>query len=499
MIIRAASKPSQTPEALVVPLRQDDFLEQNLRDLGAAMGHDAALLLADFKAEAKEVFSFYSSAPQAPARVFLVGLGKSPKLADALAAGRSFCHKTKSKLPARVAVELRQLVDNEQVTATAEGFSNGLALGLYSISLYKTEEKKELSFGSKESIVEFLVNEKWVAEAEKAAVRGQLFAVTQKRIFDLLNAPGNKKTPRVLAEWALASARDNGFETTVFYREEIEKKGLQALLSVSEGSPNTPAFIILEYNGGKNAPKIGLVGKGVTFDTGGISVKPSENMHLMKSDMGGAAAVFGAVEMAARLKLPVHLIGIVPSTENMVDGRATKPGDVIGSFAGKTIEVIDTDAEGRLVLADGLAYMAKIFQPAAMIDLATLTGSVVRMFGNQCAGLFTQNDALAGQLLAAGEASGERLWRLPMWDAFGEAMKSDVADVRNLSARPVSDAINASKFLEHFTEKHQAWAHLDIAGMAMTAGEFATDRAATGFGVRLLVEFVEAFLEEKAA
>lgn len=251
MNVRACSKPAATPEALVIPLRQDDFLTQNLADVAAAMGHDAGLLQADFRADAKEVFSFYASAPDAPARVFLVGLGKAAGFAESLAAARSFSHKTKSKLPARTAVELRQVVDNQQVTSIAEGFVNGILLGLYSISLYKTEEKKPQIFGSKDASLEILVNENCLAEAEKALARGQIFAQTQTRVFDLLNAPGNKKTPQVLAEWAEQSGRENGFETTVFYREQCAEKGLHALLSVAAGSPNSPAFIIMEYDGSK--------------------------------------------------------------------------------------------------------------------------------------------------------------------------------------------------------------------------------------------------------
>lgn len=207
--------------------------------------------------------------------------------------------------------------------------------------------------------------------------------------------------------------------------------------------------------------------------------------------MGGAAAVFGTMEMAAKLKLPIHLIGIVPSTENMVDGKSTKPGDVVSSYSRKTIEVIDTDAEGRIILADGLNYMVKNFAPDSVIDLATLTGSIVRTLGSQAAGLFSNDDNLSEKLTRAGEQTGERLWRLPIWESFADTIKSDVADVKNYSGRPVHDAINAAKFLEVFTEKHPSWAHLDIAGVAFAAGDFSLERSATGFGVRLLTTFME--------
>ena len=213
-------------------------------------------------------------------------------------------------------------------------------------------------------------------------------------------------------------------------------------------------------------------------------------MHMMKSDMGGAAAVLGTVDAAAQLKLPVRVIGVIPATENSTDGRSTKPGDVITSYSGKTVEVIDTDAEGRLILADGLSYLLKHYQPDTVIDLATLTGSVVSALGYHAAGLFTNNDDLARQLTQSGDKTGERLWRLPLWDAYKDDIKSDVADVKNFHGKPINGAIAAAKFLEFFTEEHPAWAHLDIAGTAFGDTEFGTQKNATGFGIRLLIDYL---------
>jgi leucyl aminopeptidase len=270
---------------------------------------------------------------------------------------------------------------------------------------------------------------------------------------------------------------------------------LHALLAVSQGSAAPPVFAILEYrySGGPARAAVGLVGKGVTFDTGGLSIKPSTNMHLMKSDMGGAAAVFGVFAAAARLQLPVHLIGVAPMTENCVDAKAFKPSDVISSHSGKTIEIIDTDAEGRLLLADGLSYLASQYQLDAIIDLATLTGSTVRTLGYHAAALFCNNDRLSNQLFQAGMRTGERLWRFPLWDIYKEEIKSDIADVRNFSGRPIAGAIGAAKFLEAFINGHPAWAHLDIAGVAFNDSEFAAQTSATGFGIRLLLNFLEEF------
>lgn len=492
MQIFIQSEPAEKQlEALLIPLRQDDQLAANLEDIAQMVGFPAAVLQADFKADAKEVLPIFSTNPTNPNRIFLLGLGKDLKPIEIIGAVRSFIHKNKAKLPGSLAIELRHFIDNQTVATLVEGISNGLELGLYDISLYKTEEKKPVALLQNEAIIRVFVPENAVAEAEKSARRGQFFGQTQKQIFDLLNAPGNKKRPIDLANWAENSGKKHGFSTRILLKEDCEKEGLHALLSVNAGSPNTPAFIIMEYIHPDPKAKIGLVGKGVTFDTGGISIKPSENMHLMKSDMGGAAAVFGTMEMAAKLKLPIHLIGIVPSTENMVDGKSTKPGDVVSSYSRKTIEVIDTDAEGRIILADGLNYMVKNFAPDSVIDLATLTGSIVRTLGSQAAGLFSNDDNLSEKLTRAGEQTGERLWRLPIWESFADTIKSDVADVKNYSGRPVHDAINAAKFLEVFTEKHPSWAHLDIAGVAFAAGDFSLERSATGFGVRLLTTFME--------
>ena len=245
--------------------------------------------------------------------------------------------------------------------------------------------------------------------------------------------------------------------------------------------------------------KIGLVGKGVTFDTGGLSIKPSTNMHYMKSDMGGAAAVFGTLEMAAKLQLPMHVIGVVPATENSVDSLSTKPGDVIGSYQGKTIEVIDTDAEGRLILADGLTYTVRRFAPDVLIDLATLTGSCIRTLGTYAGGLFSNNDELVEKLNLAGEQTGERLWRLPLWDDYKKELKSDVADLKNFSGNPSAGAITAAKFLEEFIEKHPAWAHMDIAGVAVSDSEFSSQKSATGFGIRMLIDYMQGLIDEAKA
>lgn len=428
-----------------------------------------------FKAEKGELW-WYSS------KELWLGLGKTPKLPAVTKIFRSLFFKRKDRWPGHITLDARG--------RTAEWVGNavnGVVLGGYDLQLYKTEPKPVSDF-FKTGTLSIVADT--ASEVGQSAETAQKTAGVQMRIMDLMNAPSNYKTPEILGEWAKSSSLENGYSVEVLHKEELEKQGMHALLAVSKGSEAPPVMIISEYKPEKYTKTVALVGKGVTFDTGGISIKTSANMHLMKSDMGGAAAVLGAIELAAQLQIPVRIVGIIPSTENSVDGAAMKPGDVIGSYSGKTIEVIDTDAEGRLILADGLHYAVKHFQPDVLIDLATLTGSVIQTLGYEAAGLFTPNDDLAHELINAADQTGERLWRLPVWDEYKEEISSDIADVKNYHGKPLAGAIVAAKFLEFFTENHPAWAHLDIAGTAFGDTEFAPGRAGTAYGVRLLVKYL---------
>ncbi len=490
----------KAPDALVVPLVQDNRLSDLLSDIAHRAGVDANTLQNDFRAEAKETLVLYE-AGHAGRRFYLIGLGKKCAFSDIQTALRSFSHRYKSKLPLRLGVDLRhfQLQDIPRMTDAA---LSGLSLGLYDIGRFRTSPapKPAPLFGSAKSELDILVPAEAIAPAKTAAQRAQIFAEASKQILDLMNAPGNYKTPLMLADFVAEQAEKSGFSVRAVHVENIEKEGLGALYAVGKGSPNPPVLLLLEY-GAKTrkskTPTIGLVGKGITFDTGGISLKPSANMHYMKSDLGGAAAVIGTFMVAARLKLPVRLIGAIPAAENMVDGLAVKPGDVINTYAGKTVEVTDTDAEGRLVLADAMAYLLKSETPDVLLDLATLTGSIIRAIGTQAAGLFTSNDTLATALASSGDACGERLWRMPMWEEYGSDLKSDVADLRNYTGKPMAESISAAKFLEHFTAEHPAWAHLDIAGTAFGDSEFAQTKSATAYGIRLLTEFVEQWVASR--
>jgi leucyl aminopeptidase len=328
-------------------------------------------------------------------------------------------------------------------------------------------------------------------------VEEQTITKYQKEVMNLVNAPSNKLETTHLVQWIRSKGRASGMKVTVLNKTAMLKKGLHAVLAVNRGSEVDPAFIVVEYQGNKNsdATTIGLVGKGVTFDTGGLSIKPSTNLHYMKSDMGGAATVLGTIAAIAELKWPVNVVAITPVTDNCVDAAAIKPGDVIDSYSGKTIEIIDTDAEGRLILADALAYLVRNFEIDHVIDLATLTGSAVRTFGTACAALFSNDDELSDNLITTGLATGEKLWPLPIWEEYADEMKSDIADIKNLSTHPMAGAITAAKFLQFFTLDHPSWAHLDIAGVAFGDTKFGKSKAATGWGVHLLCAFVKEYAD----
>ncbi len=302
---------------------------------------------------------------------------------------------------------------------------------------------------------------------------------------ELGNRPGNRCTPTYLAEQAMQMQSSLPIQTQVLNEEEMEALNMGALLSVSRGSREPAKLIIMEYRGGdKNDPPIVLVGKGLTFDAGGISLKPAASMDEMKFDMCGGASVFGALRAAAEMALPLNVIGVVPSSENLPDGAANKPGDVVTSMAGKTIEILNTDAEGRLILCDALTYIAR-YQPAAVVDIATLTGACIIALGSHASGLFSNHDGLADELLAAGEASGDRAWRLPVWEDYTRQLKSSFADLANIGGKGAG-AVTAACFLQEFAEDYH-WAHLDIAGTAWKTGG---EKGATGRPVPLLVEFL---------
>lgn len=324
-----------------------------------------------------------------------------------------------------------------------------------------------------------------LAVAEAALAEGLAIAAGMGLAKDLGNLPGNICTPSYLADQARQLGKSHGLNVDVLDRADMEKLGMNTLLSVARGSHEPPKFIVLRHAGGASGSKpVVLVGKGITFDSGGISLKPGPEMDEMKYDMCGAASVLGTLKAAALMKLPLNVIGVIPSTENMPGGAATKPGDVITSMSGQTVEILNTDAEGRLILCDALTYVER-FDPECVVDIATLTGACVIALGHITTGLLANNDRLARELLDAGHDAYDRAWQLPLWDDYQEQLKSNFADMANIGGRPAG-TITAACFLSRFADKYH-WAHLDIAGTAWRSGK---EKGATGRPVPLLSQFL---------
>ncbi len=366
----------------------------------------------------------------------------------------------------------------------------GAVLRSYRFDVYRTKQKPEdlPKLASLSILTEHPETATGSYAPLQAAARGAYLAR------DLASEPANVLTPAEMAR-RLGTLTEHGLKVEVLGPEELGKLGFGAMLGVAQGSHNPPRMVILRWDGGKNgeAP-LAFIGKGVTFDTGGISIKPAGGMEDMKWDMAGAAAVAGLMTTLALRRARVNAVGLVGLVENMPGGNAQRPGDVVKSHSGQTIEVLNTDAEGRLVLADVLWYAQAKFEPKLMVDLATLTGAIIVGLGHEHAGLFSNDDNLAGRLLEAGLASGEKLWRLPMGPEYDKQLKSDIADMKNITGRPGS-SITAAQFLARFVNG-KPWAHLDIAGTAWATKDLPTvPKGATAFGVRLLDRFVAASYE----
>lgn len=423
-------------------------------------------------------------------RVLLVGLGKRADF-DLEALRRAMgpaARRVREAGLTSLATPIHGRGENRISAAqAAQALVEGLLLGLYQFNAYRTENRDEIREVEQISLIDTTAGK--IGDVAGAARRGQILAEATNYARDLCNHPSNVITPTRLAEEALGIARDMGLECRIIEKEEAESLGMGAFLGVARGSQERPKFIILEYHGGKKKGRpVVLVGKSITFDSGGISIKPAEKMEQMKYDMSGGAAVLGTLRAVAALRLPVSLVGLLPATENMPSGTAVKPGDVIRTLSGKTVEVINTDAEGRLILADALAF-ADRYKPAAVVDLATLTGACVVALGSHAVGVLGTHPKLVDQLKRAGERSGERIWELPLWEEYDEQIRSDVADVKNTGGRG-GGTITAAAFLRKFVGNYP-WAHLDIAGTAWAdEARPYTPKGSTGVGVRLLVEWL---------
>ncbi len=412
-----------------------------------------------------------------------IGIGKTIDYKSLKTIFRRIAAKQKEHFSANVALVVPEPFELKQMEATI----SGLFLGTYNLGHFK---KKEIHPILEDDFILSIHSKTDYTESIKRAIK---IAKAQIEILYLVDLPPNVVTPKYLSNWAQESGKEFGFSTHIMGDHASKIEGLDAFLSVGKGSEKEPQFVIMQYKPEKATSKtkhVGLVGKGITFDTGGLNIKTA-GMVQMKCDMAGGAAVFGAMQLIADLQLPIAVTAIVPCCENAVDNKSFLPSDVIKSYSGHSIEIIDTDAEGRLILADGLAYLIKNYNPEIIVDIATLTGSSVGTFGYECAALFTNNETISKKLQESGDAIGERLWQLPLWDCYKSDIESDIADVKNYSGKPVAGAISAAKFLEFFTNEHKAWAHLDIAGVAFGDDEFAKSKHATAYGVHLLTQFIE--------
>jgi len=464
-------------------------------------GFTGTILIPVFETHAKNLLPTEFHGVEVPSKVFygkkdtfyivekydcthvFIGLGKDIDYAAFKTIFRRISAKQKETLSENTALMVPENFTNLQVEAAI----SGLLLGTYNLGHYKKTEKHP--FATADFSLAIITKKDYTETAAKAIK----IAEAQLEVFHLVDSPPNLATPKYLAEWASNKGEKYGFKTTVLGRDEATEAGLGAFLAVGQGSAREPQFIIMEYtpeNATDKTKHIGFVGKGITFDTGGLNIKTAGMLH-MKCDMAGGGAVLGAMQLIADLKLPVKVTAIVPACENSVDAKSFLPSDVIKSYSGNSIEIIDTDAEGRLILADGLSYLIKNYKPEILVDIATLTGSSVGTFGYECGALFTNNTEISQKLQQSGDEIGERLWPLPLWDNYKSDIDSDIADVKNYSGKPVAGAISAAKFLEFFTNGHQSWAHLDIAGVAFGDDEFAKSKHATAYGVHLLTKFIE--------
>lgn len=478
----------QNSPCLVVGVFQGTkpILTESGKILDKASGKQISSLLAhgDLRANVGSTLMLYEPARIQAKRILLLSLGKKRELSDAsfrVAVRDATRCLHECNIRAADFTLLDAFGSSSKTARQARNIVEAVVAALYRYEQTKSERKKPRRLKR----VTLMTARNQLAQTRLGIKQGQAIANGISYTKDLANLPGNICTPSYLARQAKALQKTHNIKTTILDEVEMKRKKMGSLLSVSHGSREPAKLIVMQYKGGKRGENpLVLVGKGLTFDAGGISIKPAAAMDEMKYDMCGGASVFGALRAVADLQLKINLVGIVPSSENLPDGAANKPGDIVTSMAGKTIEILNTDAEGRLILCDALTY-AERFKPAAVVDIATLTGACVIALGQHASGLFSNNEKLAQQLLAAGEAAGDRAWQLPLWDDYTKQLKSNFADLANIGGRGAG-AVTAACFLKQFTTKYK-WAHLDVAG---TAWKSSNPKGASGRPVALLVEFI---------
>ena len=474
-------------DCVIIGVYEDKKLSEAAQviDVASAGYLSTILKRGDFEGKECATLMLHSVPGITSERVLLVGLGKEAEFSEkqlskvARASMKALALGAADKASTFLAELPVKLLSTKQKVALLVEASLDATYKFAAIKKKKEESKKGLS------TLNINVPAADVKEAKAGLADGLALGSGVSFAKDLGNLPPNVCTPSYLAEQAQALGKKHDFKVKVLERNELEKLGMGSFLAVSQGSEEPPKFIIMQHLKGKKDQKpVVLVGKGITFDTGGISLKPGAEMDEMKYDMCGAASVLGTFKTIAEMDLPLNVIGVIPTCENMPDGRATRPGDVLTSMSGLTIEVLNTDAEGRLILCDALTY-AERFEPSAVIDIATLTGACVIALGHHASGLFSNNDELAKELLQAGETSLDRAWHMPMWDDYQPLLDSNFADMANIGGR-AGGSITAACFLSRFAKKYD-WAHLDIAGTAWKSGK---EKGGTGRPVPLLTAFL---------
>ena len=444
----------------------------------------------EFKGSLGELCTLHTMGKMAAKRVIVVGLGaqetyntQSLRRASAIAARHA-----QSTGAHTIALSSNREGGKFEAASCIQAQVEGVLLGLYSFRKYQHSPHNGNGHGVTEVRIATTVADAHQHDYDEAIHKGIAMAEATNFARDLVNEPPNVLTPTELANRASAMAKHFGLECEVLERPQMEELGMGGLLGVAQGSAEPPKFIILRYRGAPDSTEKGLalVGKGITFDTGGISLKPAERMHEMKGDMAGAAAVISAMQVISSLKPAINVTALVSSTENMPSGTAYRPGDILRIMNGKTIEIVNTDAEGRLVLADALSYAVKEGL-SPIVDVATLTGGIVVALGSVNVGMFCNNEKLSGEIIAAGKATGEKYWPMPLDDEYKEYIKSEIADIKQTGGKYAS-SVTAAKILEHFVGDAQ-WAHLDIAGVDYIDNKTAyQEKGATGYAVRTLAE-----------
>ncbi|MGH2574173.1 MAG: leucyl aminopeptidase [Ignavibacteria bacterium] len=451
----------------------------------------------DFKAAYGESLISYVNADSRTKRLAAVGLGNSKEITlEKLRKTYALAAKKINNLKLRtVGFEIPDLtlikgIINLSVSDIVQAICEGVLLSQYNFKKYISKD----TFVQLEEIIFFTDSPKYVKEINESLKASKIICDAVILTRDIGNEPSNMLYPSKFAETVKKFSTKANYTVSIFDEKKIKQLNMGGIIGVSQGSANPPRFLILQYFGNSKSEKpVVLVGKGVTFDSGGISIKPSLGMEQMKMDMCGSAAVIGTFEAASRLKLKINLIGLIPVVENMPSGTAIKPGDILRSYSGTTMEVLNTDAEGRLILADALDYAAN-YKPKAVIDIATLTGAAIITFGHICSGMMGNDDGLKKKIFKAGEKTYERVWELPLYDEYDKLMKSDIADIKNIGPQRQAGTILGGIFLKKFANNKYPWVHLDVAGTAFNneASEY-IPKDATGFGVRLFVELLRNF------